>query len=140
MKCPTCQAWTLVKETRGEQRTRECANGHRFGTTEELRPMRTKNTEGATVMREVRIERALREAVAEAGGIAYKFTSPGRPGVPDRIVLLPGRPVQFVEVKRPGGKATPAQEREHARIAAMGYEVRVVSTLAEVAAFMESQA
>ncbi len=129
-----------MRETRGELRTRECANGHRFGTTEEPRPMKTKSPDGTVTMREVYIERALREAVAAAGGIAYKFTSPGRPGVPDRIVLLPGRPVQFVEVKRPGGKTTPAQDREHARIAAMGYEVRVVSSLAEVAALIEAAA
>jgi hypothetical protein len=35
MKCPTCGTWTLVKETRGIRRRRECANEHRF-TTEEI--------------------------------------------------------------------------------------------------------
>lgn len=34
MKCPSCQAWTSVNETRGTQRRRECANGHRFSTLE----------------------------------------------------------------------------------------------------------
>ena len=34
MKCPKCNAWTLVKDTRGTRRRRECANGHRFSTTE----------------------------------------------------------------------------------------------------------
>ena len=35
MKCPTCGTWTVVKETRGTRRRRECANEHRF-TTEEV--------------------------------------------------------------------------------------------------------
>ena len=39
MKCPTCNAWTLVKETRtrvdgSKRRTYECANEHRFRTSE----------------------------------------------------------------------------------------------------------
>ena len=39
MKCPTCGAWTEVKETRKAPvwmvaRTRECANGHRLKTFE----------------------------------------------------------------------------------------------------------
>jgi len=41
MKCPTCGAWSLVKETRqsptfGHMRRRECANEHRFTTREIL--------------------------------------------------------------------------------------------------------
>lgn len=41
MKCPTCGAWTFVKETRarpdGSTRRRyECANEHRFTTTETI--------------------------------------------------------------------------------------------------------
>ena len=34
MRCPTCNAVTLVKETRGNHRRRECFNGHRFSTKE----------------------------------------------------------------------------------------------------------
>jgi hypothetical protein len=32
--CPECGAWTEVKATRREVRTRECGNGHRFYTQE----------------------------------------------------------------------------------------------------------
>ena len=35
MKCPKCNAWTRVVETRGSFRVRECGNLHRF-TTEEV--------------------------------------------------------------------------------------------------------
>lgn len=34
MKCPHCDGWTEVRETRGDRRRRECANGHRFTTQE----------------------------------------------------------------------------------------------------------
>lgn len=50
---------------------------------------------------ESRIERALSVQVKKRGGMAVKFVSPGLDGVPDRIVLLPGRRIAFVELKAP---------------------------------------
>lgn len=43
MKCPTCKAWVSVKETRQKAdgttyRRYECANLHRFTTTERVIP------------------------------------------------------------------------------------------------------
>ena len=38
--------------------------------------------------------------VKDIGGIAYKFVSPAHRGVADRLVVLPGGVVWFVEVKR----------------------------------------
>lgn len=90
-------------------------------------------------MRESDIERELVRAVQAAGGIAYKFTSPQRRSVPDRVVVLGGH-VRFVELKAPGGKPTPAQEREHARITAAGGVVWVLDSLEGVAHFMECTA
>lgn len=87
--------------------------------------------------RESQIERQLVGAVEAAGGLAYKFVSPGRRNVPDRIVLLPGCAPQFVELKRPGAKPTPAQEREHQRIGQAGGTVWVLSSPEGVAHFME---
>lgn len=53
-------------------------------------------------MRENVIERALREAIKKKGGWCLKFVSPGTAGVPDRICLLPGGVIAFVELKAPG--------------------------------------
>lgn len=53
---------------------------------------------------ENRIERHLAMSVKKMGGMAVKFVSPGLDGVPDRIVLLPGRKIAFVELKAPGKK------------------------------------
>jgi len=41
MKCPVCGVWTVVKETRGNRRRRECANEHRFSTEEVVIPEET---------------------------------------------------------------------------------------------------
>ena len=46
------------------------------------------------------------------GWKAYKFSSPGNSSVPDRMFIRDGF-VFFIEFKRPGKKATPAQEDEH---------------------------
>ena len=50
--------------------------------------------------RERDIESGLRKQVERMGGKFMKFTSPGNDGVPDRIAILPGGRVWFVELKR----------------------------------------
>lgn len=54
--------------------------------------------------REKQVEETLTREARLRGGDALKFISPGLAGVPDRIVILPGGAVCFVEVKRPGEK------------------------------------
>ena len=48
-------------------------------------------------MREKIIEEKLTKAVKQNGGVCWKFTSPGTAGVPDRIVLMPGGRIAFVD-------------------------------------------
>lgn len=62
------------------------------------------------------------------GGTAYKFTSPQRRSVPDRLVLLPGGEIFFVETKAPGKKPTEGQVREHDRLRALGFRVYVMDS------------
>lgn len=62
----------------------------------------------------------------ELGGITRKWVSPGRVGVPDRIVILPGGRVLFVEVKTETGALSPMQKRELQRLRDMGADTRVV--------------
>lgn len=56
-------------------------------------------------MRESKIEAYLKQQVEAAGGMCLKFVSPGTAGVPDRLVLMPGGKMGFVELKRPGVEA-----------------------------------
>lgn len=83
-------------------------------------------------MRERDIEQYLGLRVKAMGGISYKFTSPGRVGVPDRIVALPDSRLVFVELKAPGKKPEAHQLREHARLRALGQRVEVIDSLAGV--------
>ena len=76
-------------------------------------------------MLESELERRFVEYVKAHGGIAYKWTSPGRRGVPDRIVVLPGH-ILFVELKTETGQLTPWQVREHQRLKALGHTVLVI--------------
>lgn len=64
-------------------------------------------------MREKQIERKLVNAVKAAGGIAPKFVSPGYDGMPDRLLLLQGGRMAFVEVKALGEKPRPLQTARH---------------------------
>ncbi|BFH10594.1 VRR-NUC domain-containing protein [Paenibacillus melissococcoides] len=83
-------------------------------------------------MRERDIEKYLREKVKAAGGRAYKFVSPGNSGVPDRIVILPGGRIVFVELKAPGRKPTALQLVQHKHFRALGCDVRIVDSIAQV--------
>jgi hypothetical protein len=67
-------------------------------------------------MLEKQIEAKVCEYARERGLLVYKFTSPARAAVPDRLFILPSGKAFFVEFKREGQKATPAQEREHHRL------------------------
>ena len=49
------------------------------------------------------IERQLVRIVKQHGGLCLKWVCPGWAGVPDRLVLMPGGRVYFVELKRAVG-------------------------------------
>ena len=77
-------------------------------------------------MLEKEIEQKLVRAVKVAGGICPKFVSPGMDGMPDRLILMPGGRMAFVELKAPGKKPRPLQLHRHDQLRGLGYEVYVV--------------
>lgn len=87
-------------------------------------------------MKEKEVEEYLRDKVKAIGGIAYKFVSPGNVGVPDRVVVLPGGAVLFVELKSPTGKPTAMQQKQINKLSVLGADVRVVKSKQEVDAFI----
>ena len=86
-------------------------------------------------MLEKDIEKVFRDEIKKAGGKAYKFASPGNDGVPDRIVMLPGGRIVFVELKTDTGKLSKLQELQRKKIAELGQTVRVLHGLSEVRDF-----
>lgn len=88
-------------------------------------------------VRERVIEKYLCSEVQKAGGLCWKFSSPGNAGVPDRIVMCGGR-VCFVEVKRPGEKPRALQVEMMRRMVSRGAWVEVVDSYESVDALMRS--
>ena len=88
-------------------------------------------------MREKTIEKKLADAVKARGGLAPKFTSPGFDGMPDRIVLMPGGRMAFVEVKAPGKVPRPLQEVRHRMLRQLGFRVYVLDDSSQIGGILD---
>ena len=85
------------------------------------------------------IERYLVRRVKDAGGRAYKFVSPTNRGVSDRLIVLPGGRVWFVEVKKIGGRLSPLQRIFAEEIKALGCNYAVLWSKEDVHDFVEAR-
>lgn len=83
-------------------------------------------------MREKDIEHKLLTEVKSAGGLALKFVSPCFDGMPDRIVLLRGGKLGFVEVKAPGKHPRPLQTARHRMLQKFGFKVYVIDSAEQI--------
>lgn len=76
---------------------------------------------------EKEIEAKLKGMVENYGGFCLKWVCPGWTGVPDRIVLLPGGCIHFVELKRPeGGRLSAMQRWWHNKLRSLGFPCWVI--------------
>ena len=82
------------------------------------------------------LERKLCAEVKAAGGWAIKLLPGLIKGLPDRMVLLPGGKVVFVEVKTTGLKPTKMQTLIHERLRALGFKVWVVDSSEKINNFI----
>ena len=82
-------------------------------------------------MLEREIEGYLVKRIKEAGGRAYKWSSPSHRGVPDRLCVLNGS-VFAVELKAAGKKPTPLQLNEHRFLESRGLNVHIVDSKEKV--------
>lgn len=79
------------------------------------------------------IETKLREMVKRNGGRCLKWVCPGWAGVPDRMLLLPGGRVYFVETKRPKGGVLSARQKWWRReLQRLGFWYAVAWTVADI--------
>lgn len=71
---------------------------------------------------EKEVEQKLKRMIERHGGLCLKWVCPGWLGVPDRICLLPGGLVVFVETKRPvGGKRGEMQKWWARKLSELGF-------------------
>jgi hypothetical protein len=87
-------------------------------------------------MLEKRIENRLKILVTKAGGKAVKFVSPGNAGVNDRLILLPGKRMFMVELKAPGKKRSPLQEKWARDMESLDFTVYCLDTIEAVDQFI----
>ena len=74
------------------------------------------------------LERKLCAEIKKLGGWAVKLLPGQITGLPDRLCLLPGGRVIFVEMKSTGKKPAKIQLIVHDRLQALGFAVHVVDT------------
>lgn len=87
-------------------------------------------------MTEAQIEAKLGRLVKARGGLCLKWTSPGMPGVPDRIVITPKGRVIFVELKTEIGRLSNIQRWVHEQLRSRGADVRTIKSPEAVADFV----
>lgn len=79
-------------------------------------------------MGEKTFEKKLREEVKKLGGLAIKFFVFAFTGFPDRIVLMPGAKIWFVELKSPGKVPSPRQNIVIGMLVKLGFKVWVIDS------------
>ena len=88
-------------------------------------------------MREKQIEQTLVRAVKRRGGLCPKWVSPGLDGVPDRIILLPDGKAAFAELKAPGQRPRPLQQRRIVQLRQLGFRVYIIDNTNQIGGVLD---
>lgn len=80
-------------------------------------------------MLEKQIEKKVCDYAKTKSVAVYKFTSPGRAAVPDRLLITSDGQCFFIEFKRAGQKPTAAQAREHDKLRGHKMNVFVIDNV-----------
>jgi len=85
------------------------------------------------------IEAYLIRSVKNKNGLCMKWTSPGNAGVPDRIIIIPGGKVYFVELKAEGKRENLSllQKNFIRKLKSLNCDVRVIASFKEVDNFIK---
>lgn len=90
-------------------------------------------------MLEKSVEQKLRKEVEKRGGKAFKLECPGTDGMPDRLIVLPGGRIYFIETKRPkGGRLEKLQRYQISRLQKLGCDARKIKSYEEVEQFIKN--
>lgn len=82
--------------------------------------------------RERDVEERLTREMEARGLLCVKFIPDGRAGMPDRLVMLPGGKVLWVELKTQGGALSPLQRYQHIQLERHGQRVVTLWSYADV--------
>lgn len=88
-------------------------------------------------MRENEIEKALTLTVKKREGLALKFISPGMSGVPDRLIMMKGGRIAFIELKAPGKKMRPLQIKRKRQLEALGFLVYCIDNKDQIGGVLD---
>lgn len=77
-------------------------------------------------MLEKHIEQKFKKAVEATGGICLKLDPTTMVGIPDRLAILPGNHIAFIELKAPGKQPRPIQVHRHNQLRAIGCMIRTL--------------
>lgn len=88
-------------------------------------------------IKEEKIENYFYRQAKKRGWRAIKFTSSSLRALPDRILICPKGFTCYAELKAPGRKPTPKQERMIAWMRSMGHTVVVIDSRPRVDAFFQ---
>lgn len=89
-------------------------------------------------MLEKEIENYFKINIEKKGGLAIKLAGTGLNGIPDRLVLIPGGKVIFVEFKAPGKKPRKLQEYVINKLRNLGFKVFVIDNKEQAMEVIES--
>lgn len=78
------------------------------------------------------IERYLVEQAKQNGLLCLKYSNPNMVGYPDRLLVLPGGSVIWVELKSKGRKPTKIQQIRMSELTGMGHLVEVIDNKADI--------
>lgn len=90
--------------------------------------------------REKLIEQFLGKIVKNKGGLSLKLWPFNFTGLPDRLILLPGAKLYFVELKREiGGKLSPRQKIVHKQLNDLGFPVYILNSYELITDFLKDK-
>lgn len=83
------------------------------------------------------LDKTLRKKVKAIGGQYIKLDTTFHAGLPDRMCLLPGAIVVFIEVKTTGKKPTRIQRIAHRMLRTLDFRVEVIDNKLAIEKFIE---
>lgn len=84
------------------------------------------------------LEAKLGREIKKLGGLCIKFLPTYMTGLPDRICLLPGGRIYFIEMKTTKEKAKKKQCLIHRKFKALGFPVLILDTSEKINLFIQT--